>query len=50
MNVAFMDGLSAGCLLVGVLCLLGAAASWLALPGERYDPVAEGRLAEVVTD
>lgn len=50
MTGAFMDGLSAACLLIGVLCLLGSVASWLALPGERYDPVAEGRLAEVVAD
>ncbi|KRF07709.1 hypothetical protein ASG88_02510 [Nocardioides sp. Soil777] len=50
MDGAFMDGLSAACLLIGVLCLLGAAASWIALPGERYDPVAEGVLVDVVAD
>jgi hypothetical protein len=48
MNDAFLEGLSTACLVVGALCLVGSAAAWLALPGDRYDPLAEGRLAEVV--
>ncbi|MDQ4055727.1 MAG: DHA2 family efflux MFS transporter permease subunit [Actinomycetota bacterium] len=32
---AFMLGLSAGCLVIGVLCILGALAALVALPGAR---------------
>jgi len=47
MDDAFLGGLSWACVLVGALCLLGSAAAWLALPGERYDPLAaEGMLAD----
>ena len=44
MNDAFLDGLSAGCVVIGLLCLVGALVSLLALPGERYDPLAEPAL------
>ncbi len=37
---AFMVGLSAGCLVIGVLCLVGALAAAIALPGTRT-PAAE---------
>ena len=48
MNEAFLAGQSVACVVIGVLCLIGSAAAWFALPGERYDPLAEGRLAETV--
>lgn len=35
-DAAFLDGLSAGCLLIGILCLVGAAAAAIALPGRGY--------------
>lgn len=38
METAFMDGLSAGCLVIGVLCLLGALGALAALPGRRWTP------------
>ena len=47
-NEAFLEGLSTGCIVIGVLCLLGSAAAWLALPGDRYDPLAEAPVAEGV--
>ncbi|MDO9455172.1 MFS transporter [Nocardioides sp.] len=46
MNAAFLDGLSAGCVVIGLLCLVAAAVAAVALPGTRYDPVAEGELVE----
>jgi hypothetical protein len=36
---AFLVGLSAGCLVIGVLCLLGALAALIALPGTRTPAV-----------
>lgn len=45
MEVAFLDGLSRGCLVVGLLCLAGSALAWTFLPATRYDPLAEGDLA-----
>ncbi|MCY4727204.1 MFS transporter [Nocardioides sp. STR2] len=45
METAFVDGLSRGSLVVGLLCLAGSAAAWVALPANRYDPLAEGELA-----
>jgi EmrB/QacA subfamily drug resistance transporter len=38
---AFLEGLSLGCIVVGILCLTGAVAAAIALPGNRYDPFAE---------
>lgn len=46
MEVAFMDGLSRGCLVVGLLCLAGSAVAWAVLPATRYDPFAEGELVD----
>ncbi|WP_028473770.1 MFS transporter [Nocardioides alkalitolerans] len=40
-DAAFLDGLALGCVVVGVLCLVGALAAVLALPGDRYDPLAD---------
>ena len=40
-ETAFMSGFNASCLLIGGLCLLGALFSWIALPGDRYDPAEE---------
>lgn len=45
MEVAFMDGLSRGSLVIGLMCLAGSAFAWAVLPGTRYDPLAEGELA-----
>ncbi|MCW2814941.1 MAG: family efflux transporter permease subunit [Nocardioides sp.] len=45
-NDAFLDGLSAGCTLIGALCLAAAVVALLALPGERYDPLSEGELVD----
>lgn len=45
-DVAFIDGMALGCLIVGILCLVGAAASAIALPGNRYDPLDAGALEE----
>lgn len=42
---AFMDGLAAGCLVVGGLCAVGALVGARFLPGDRYDPLADGSLA-----
>lgn len=44
-EVAFMDGLSRGSLVIGLMCLVGWAFAWAVLPGSRYDPLAEGELA-----
>ena len=41
MEVAFMDGLSRGSLVIGLMCLVGSAFAWAVLPGNRYDPLAE---------
>ena len=43
---AFIEGLSAGCTLIGALCLAAALVALLALPGDRYDPLAEGELVD----
>jgi len=44
---AFLDGFALACTVVGVLCLLGAVAAAVSLPGDRYDPLAEeGALAD----
>ena len=49
MEVAFMDGLSRGSLVIGLMCLAGSAFAWSVLPGNRYDPLAEGELAAPIT-
>lgn len=46
MNDAFMQGLSTSCIVVGALCLLGSAGALLALPGDRYQPLAVGEPLE----
>ncbi|WP_457205073.1 MFS transporter [Nocardioides sp. P5_C9_2] len=46
---AFLTGLSTACVVVGALCLVGAVMALLALPGERYDPLEEGRLVPAAT-
>lgn len=48
MESAFMDGLSAGCTVIGVLCLIGAAGALLALPGRNWTPPASGEEADAV--
>ncbi|KRB76350.1 transporter [Nocardioides sp. Root190] len=45
-DAAFLDGLSLGCTVVGVLCLVGALGALVALPGNRYDPLAGGELEQ----
>ncbi|MCF6376774.1 DHA2 family efflux MFS transporter permease subunit [Nocardioides KLBMP 9356] len=47
MEVAFMDGLSRGSLVIGLMCLAGSVFAWAVLPGNRYDPLAEGELVAV---
>ena len=46
MEAAFMDGLSRGSLVIGLMCLAGSAFAWAVLPGNRYDPLAEGELVD----
>ncbi|MGA8255197.1 MAG: MFS transporter [Nocardioides sp.] len=51
MQAAFIDGLHVGCLVIGLLCLAGATAALLALPGRHYvhpqsDAAAGGALAD----
>ena len=48
MEDAFLVGLSAGCLVIGVLCLVGAVAAAIALPGTRHAPAAQPADADVV--
>lgn len=38
-NASFIDGLNVACIVVGVLCLVGAALGFIALPGDRHNPV-----------
>ncbi len=45
-DTAFLDGFNLACIVVGILCLVGAAAGFLALPGDRYDPLAESTQLE----
>ena len=45
-DASFIDGLNLACIIVGLLCLVGAAAGFAALPGDRYDPLAEGDLTQ----
>jgi EmrB/QacA subfamily drug resistance transporter len=40
-NTAFLDGLSLSCTVVGILCLLGAVITAVALPGNRYKPAVD---------
>ena len=46
MNDAFMQGLSTASLVVGALCLVGAVGALIALPGDRYEPLATPALRE----
>jgi EmrB/QacA subfamily drug resistance transporter len=45
---AFMDGLHAGCFLVAAVCLLGAVAAAVALPGRRFVAPEVAKLEEPV--
>lgn len=46
-DASFIDGLELACIVVGILCLVGAVAGFVALPGDRYDPLdAEGEPAD----
>ena len=38
-DAAFMSGLHAACLIIGLLCLIGAIAAAAALPGNGYRPI-----------
>lgn len=49
-DAAFMNGLETACIVVGILCLVGAVAAYLSLPGNRYDPLAESNLDEMQVD
>ncbi|QBR92731.1 MFS transporter [Nocardioides euryhalodurans] len=47
MEEAFMSGLGAACVMIGVLCVAGAVFSLVALPGNRFVPPSErGDLAD----
>ena len=46
MNDAFMQGLSTASLVVGALCLVGAVGALIALPGDRYEPLATPALRD----
>ncbi|KRA28039.1 MULTISPECIES: MFS transporter [unclassified Nocardioides] len=37
-DAAFLDGLALGCITVGILCLVGAVAALVALPGRGFEP------------
>lgn len=39
-DASFLDGLGVACVAVGILCLVGAVVGFLALPGDRYRPLA----------
>jgi EmrB/QacA subfamily drug resistance transporter len=43
-DTAFLDGFGTACLVVGVLCLVGALVAALSLPSDRYDPLADAEL------
>ena len=45
LGTAFLSGLHAGCLVIGLLCLGAAALAAVFLPGDRFDPHAEATLA-----
>ena len=49
MEVAFIDGLSRGSLVIGLLCLVGSAFAWAVLPGNRYDPLVASELVTAGT-
>lgn len=40
-DTSFLDGLSVACIVVGILCLVGAIIGAVSLPGDRYDPLAD---------
>ena len=46
MEEAFMSGLGASCLVIGVLCVAGAVFSLVALPGNDFVPPREGAVPE----
>lgn len=46
LDTAFLDGLAFGCVVVGALCLLGAVAALVSLPGDRYDPAEAGPVGD----
>ncbi|GAA5140698.1 MFS transporter [Nocardioides marinquilinus] len=50
LDVAFVHGLETACVVIGLLCLVGAVAAAVALPGHRYDPLAEAALAGAGAD
>ncbi len=39
LQAAFIDGISTSCLVIGLLCLVGALGALVALPGDQYDPL-----------
>lgn len=48
-DAAFLDGFALACVVVGVLCMVGAVAAYLSLPADRYDPSAAEQPAESLT-
>jgi len=49
MEVAFIDGLSRGSLVIGLMCLVGSVFAWAVLPGNRYDPLVASELVTAGT-
>ena len=45
-DTAFLDGFGTACTIVGILCLVAAVVGFVALPKDRYDPLAEGALLD----
>lgn len=45
-DASFIDGLNLACIVVGILCLAGAALGLFALPGNRYDPLEKSTLTD----
>lgn len=49
-DTAFMAGLHTSCLVIGVMCLVGAVAALAALPGNGYRPIAVDEVSELISD
>lgn len=45
-DASFIDGLNLACIVVGILCVVGAAIGFWSLPGDRYDPLDESALTD----
>jgi hypothetical protein len=50
LQAAFMDGFSTSCVVVGVVCLVGAVGALVWLPGREVEPVLPAGSAVEVAD